>query len=138
MLSKLQRGITKAQFDHVGIIIRVRSNPHEIFFLEAVSQGVRINSWSQARKLTAHSNNTSKKLVYGKVAFRHVNVARNMWLNQRMYKFMMENLGKDYEVFGMKMFKCVKAHYMNDSVYSATQSDLNITPRKDDSIRDNS
>ena len=122
MISKLQRGFTKAEFDHVGIIIRVKSNPHEIFFLEAVSSGVRINSWSQVRQYVAHSNNSSgQRLVYGKVPFRHVNIKRNMWLNQMMYKFMMDTLGKEYEIFGMKLFKSVKAHHLNDSFYS--QSD---------------
>lgn len=37
LVSKLQRNLTKAEYDHVGIIIRVKSNPHEIYFLEAVS-----------------------------------------------------------------------------------------------------
>lgn len=36
-----------------------------------------------------------------------------------MYKFMMDTLGKEYEVFGSKLYKSLKAHQLDESMHSA-------------------
>lgn len=105
LLSKVQRQFTNAEFDHVGIVIRIKSDPSEVYFLEAVSSGVRLNRWSQARDLVAYPQNRSRDLLYEKAAFRHVNVPRDLWLNQKMQDFMVETLGKDYGLTGEKLFR---------------------------------
>ena len=43
--------------------------------------------------------------MYSKVSFRHVNIARTPWLNERMREFIGDTLGKKYDLFNQKTFK---------------------------------
>lgn len=131
LLSKVQRKLTNSEYDHVGIVIRMNGDPSEVFFLEAVSSGVRLNRWSQVRELLAHPRNPPATQMYTKAAFRHVNIPRSSWLHARMQEFMAETLGKDYELSHKKLLRLSSTHRtpsldLNQSEKAAT-SDAGTT-----------
>lgn len=107
LMSKVQRKVTKTEFDHVAIIVRVRGDPSEIYFLEAVQSGVRLCRWSEIRPLIFDQLNKTNRndYFYEKVVFRHVRKPRNTWFNDTMYDFLSESLGKQYEFSGEKFFR---------------------------------
>lgn len=78
MISIVQRKLTKADYDHVAIAVRLQFDPSEVFLLEAVSSGVQLNRWSVIRQYVASQVNppSSKQCFYLKAAFRHVETRR--------------------------------------------------------------
>lgn len=80
IMSRVQRSVTNSDYDHVGMVIRIKSDPSEIYILEAVSTGVRLNQWSLIRNCVSTPRSLDQR-YYQKAAFRHVNFPRTKKFN---------------------------------------------------------
>ena len=107
MISIVQRKLTKADYDHVAIAVRLQFDPSEVFLLEAVSSGVQLNRWSVIRQYVASQVNppSSKQCFYLKAAFRHVETRRGKRFYSTLQDFMVQTLGKNYEISYSKLTK---------------------------------
>ena len=103
-MSQMQRKITSAEYDHVGLVVRIKSDPSEVYFLEAVSTGVRLNIWGQIRD-SIQQHRRDDDTFYEEAAFRHINFARNHKFQQKLQEFMHETLGKGYELNSIKLLR---------------------------------
>lgn len=104
----MQRQITQSEYDHVGIIIRGSADASEVFYLEAVSCGVRLNKWSFLRNCVVNTNNNKNEpemphVIYEKVAFRHVKIQRSRQFLRRMQDFIKDTIDKKYSVSFSKL-----------------------------------
>lgn len=77
-LGKLQRSLTRSQYDHVAIILR--SGDSELRFLEAEMNGVGICDWKTFMK--NHWYN-----LYKSICFRHLEIDRNDDFTIKVEKF---------------------------------------------------
>jgi len=62
----MTRTATWCDFDHVAMILKFESDPNEVYYVEAVSRGVKINKWSLTR------NQIGSDKFYSIVIFRHI------------------------------------------------------------------
>ena len=137
MLSGVTRKLTKADYDHVALVIRLQFDPSEVFLLEAVNSGVQLTRWSVVRKYIASSINptTSKECYYLKAAFRHVETRRGKWFYSMIQDFMIQTLGKTYEISYQKLTKRETFPKLpNQTMYSEMNSEMTI-PEIDQSMR---
>ena len=45
----MTRTVTWCDFDHVAMILKFESDPNEVYFVEALSDGVKLNKWDRIR-----------------------------------------------------------------------------------------
>lgn len=69
-ITALTRAMTYSHFDHVAVVIRFFEQPKELFYLEAVSNGVCIKRWSSLRNIIGPNHH------YAQLVFRHVEFDR--------------------------------------------------------------
>ena len=62
--------MTWSELDHISMIIKIESNPNEVFILEANGNGVILADWTHIRK------NIGPDKFYKKVMFRHIEFER--------------------------------------------------------------
>jgi hypothetical protein len=80
------------------MVIKISSQPHEIYLLESVGKiGVALNQWSFLR------NHIGGGKFYQKCVFRHVNFDRNNELESKLEKFLKEAIGKKYGINPSKL-----------------------------------
>lgn len=100
MISKVQRKITNSDYDHVAMVIRDKFEASEVFLLEAVNSGVQLSRWSYVRNFLLSETNmiNSRSCFYEKIAYRAVKTNRNKWFQDMVEDFMIQSLGKAYEI----------------------------------------
>ncbi|CAK74465.1 unnamed protein product (macronuclear) [Paramecium tetraurelia] len=93
----IQRTLTQANFDHVGILIRLNDN--QLYLFEALPlHGVGLCRWNKF--IICKWN-----YLYHKVIYRKLQVNRDENFISRMHEFVTENIGKQYSFNPTKLFK---------------------------------
>ena len=129
MFSVVQRKVTKSDYDHVGMIIRLQFDPSEVYLLEAVNSGVQLNKWSVVRNYVTSPMNppSSENCYYLKAAFRHVDTRRGKWFYSMIQDFMIQTLGKEYEISYSKLKKRETFPKLpNHPTYTESNSEMTI------------
>lgn len=95
--AKLQRAVTRSEFDHVALMLRYASG--KLAFLEATAlDGVTIIEWDEFLFYKWH-------LLYSRLIFRKLDMQRNDDLLQRLEAFIQEVRGKKYKITASKLLR---------------------------------
>ena len=81
-ITKVTRTLTNSKFDHVAMVLKLETDPDEVYFVEAVGElGVCMSSWSNYRV------HVGKDKFYKRFVFRHVNFDRGHQMTAFLDKF---------------------------------------------------
>lgn len=95
--AKLQRAVTRSEFDHVALMLRYASG--KLAFLEATAlDGVTIIEWDEFLYYKWH-------LLYSRLIFRKLEMQRSDDLLQRLEVFIQEVRGKKYKITASKLLR---------------------------------
>ena len=96
--------------------------------LEAVNSGVQLNRWSVVRNYIASQINppSNKNCFYLKAAYRHVETRRGKWFNSMISDFMIQTLGKNYEISYSKLTKRETFPKLPNPIYTESNSEMTI------------
>ncbi|CAD8141629.1 unnamed protein product [Paramecium octaurelia] len=95
--SKLQRLITRSNYDHVAMILKYQSG--SIYVLEATDQnGVGIFDWNSMTNQLWYE-------LYSMVVYRQLHLKRNVDFLLQIEKFVKENVGRQYQLSFTKLLQ---------------------------------